>query len=291
MIKRSPAEHVFEWVNMLLLLILAFMTLYPFIYTLSMSLSTPLAAQLPGLHLYPRELTFASYAQVFKQSGIGMAFVNTITRTVLGVAIVLVLTSLTAYPLSRRSFPHRGFLMKLYVFSMLFSGGIIPMYLLIRNLGMLNSVWALVLPTAVSAFNMIVMRNFFQAIPSEVIESAKMDGAGELRTFSSIVLPLSMPVLAVVALWAGVHHWNAWFDAMIYIQDIDKQVLQLFVRRTVIEEVDVIASQSELMHSTTYSKDTLKAATVMVATLPILFAYPFIQRFFVKGIMLGSVKG
>lgn len=288
---RTRSEKIFDGINILLLLLLAFLTLYPFLYTMTMSLSTPVDAKLPGLHLFPMRPTLESYGKVFNQSGILQAFWNTGLRTVAGVTLVLLFTSLSAYPLSRKSFPHRGLLMKLYVFSMLFSGGLIPMYLLIRNLGLLNSIWALVLPGAVSAFNLIIMRNFFQSIPEEIMDSAKMDGAGELRTFTSIVLPLSLPVLAVVALWAGVGQWNAWFDAMIYIQDMDKQVLQLFVRRTVIEESDALASQAELMHATTYSKETLKAATVMIATLPILCVYPFIQRFFVKGIMLGSVKG
>ncbi|OUS74004.1 ABC transporter permease [Paenibacillus sp. MY03] len=288
---RTRSEKIFDGINIMALLILAFLTLYPFLYTLTMSLSTPVDAKLPGLHLFPMRPTLESYEKVFAQSGIAQAFLNTALRTVGGVALVLLFTSLSAYPLSRKSFPHRSLIMKLYVFSMLFSGGLIPMYLLIRNLGLLNSMWALLLPGAVSAFNLIIMRNFFQAIPEEIMDSSKIDGAGELRTFTSIVLPLSLPVLAVVALWSGVSHWNAWFDAMIYIHDMDKQVLQLFVRRTVIEESDALATQAELLHATTYSKETLKAATVMIATLPILCVYPFIQRFFVKGIMLGSVKG
>jgi len=291
MIKKTKGEIVFDVFNAALLLVLAFTTLYPFLYTLTMSLSTPVDSKLPGLHLYPAHPTLASFAKVLSQSGIDQAFANTVLRTVIGVALVLLFTALTAYPLSRKSFPHRSLIMKLYVFSMLFSGGLIPLYLLIRNLGMLNSMWSLVIPGAATAFNLIVMRNFFQSMPEEIIESAKIDGAGELRTFLSIVVPLSLPVLAVIALWAGVSHWNAWFDAMIYIQDLDKQVLQLFVRRTVIEEQDVLASQTELMHATTFTRETLKAATIMVATLPILLVYPFIQRFFVKGIMLGSVKG
>ncbi|MDF2925175.1 MAG: transporter permease [Paenibacillaceae bacterium] len=289
--KRTLSEILFDVVNILLLLLLAFSTLYPFIYTLTLSLSTPAAAKLPGLHMFPTEITLASYRKVLNLAGLDHAFINTIARTVLGVLIALLATSLTAYPLSRSSFPHRSILMKLFVFSMLFSGGLIPSYLLIRNLGMLNSIWALVLPGAVSAFNMFILRNFFQSIPEEIIDSARIDGAGELRIFSTIVLPLSTPVLAVVALWAGVGHWNAWFDAMIYIRDMDKQVLQLFVRRTVLDESDPLATAAELLQATNFSPETLKAAAVMVATLPILFIYPFVQRFFVKGIMLGSVKG
>ncbi|MBD2847522.1 carbohydrate ABC transporter permease [Paenibacillus sp. IB182496] len=291
MYKTTWNEKLFDTLNVIVLILLACATLYPFIYTLTVSLSLPSEFKLPGLKLFPRDPTLASYAHVLDQTGIGRAFFNSLQRTVIGVAVLLAATAMTAYPLSRKGFPHRGLVMKLFVFSMLFSGGLIPMYLLIRNLGLLDSVWALVLPGAVSAFNLIIMRNFFQAIPEEIIDSAKIDGAGEWRVLFRIVLPLSTPVLAVVALWAGVHHWNAWFDAMIYIQDLDKQVLQLFVRRAVIEESDELASQVELLQAGNYSSETLKAATVMVATIPILCIYPFIQRFFVKGIMLGSVKG
>lgn len=291
MYKRSLGERIFEVVNIIILLLLAFSTLYPFVYTLTASLSLPADYNAPGMKLFPTNPTLASYTHVLNQTGIGQAFINTIQRTVVGTTILLIATALTAYPLSRKNFPHRSAIMKLFVFSMLFSGGLIPAYLLIRNLGLLNSIWSLVLPGAVTAFNLIIMRNFFQAIPEEIIDSAKMDGAGELTVFYRVILPLSLPVLAVVALWAGVRHWNAWFDAMIYIQDLNKQVLQLFVRRTVIEESDALASQLQLLQSGRYSNDTLKAATVMVATIPILCVYPFVQRFFVKGIMLGSVKG
>ena len=289
--KRTLAEKIFDTVNILILLVLALATLYPFLYTLTLSLSTPEAAKLPGLHLFPAEATLSSYEKVMNLDGLGRAFFNTFVRTFLGIGLVLLATSMTAYPLSRSGFPHKKFLMRLYVFSMLFSGGLIPTYLVVRNLGLINTVWALVLPGAVSAFNMIIMRNFFQSIPEEIIDSAKIDGAGELRTYFSIILPLSVPVLAVVALWAGVGQWNAWFDAMIYIRDVDKQVLQTFVRRTVLDDSDQLATQLELLNATNYSPETLKAATIMVATLPILFIYPFVQRFFVKGVMMGSVKG
>ncbi|WP_135554818.1 carbohydrate ABC transporter permease [Paenibacillus cymbidii] len=291
MAKRTTGEITFDWFNAAFLLLLGFFTLYPFLYTLTISLSNPTDAQLPGLHLIPSAPTLDSYRKVFTQQGIALAYGNTIVRTVVGVAFTLLLCSLTAYPLAKRTFPHRKWIMRLFVFSMLFSGGVIPGYLLIKQLGLLNTIWPLVLPGAVSAFNVIVMRNFFEAIPREVLESATIDGAGEWTIYRAIILPLSLPVLAVVALWAGVGHWNAWFDAMIYIQDSSKQVLQLFVRRTVIEESLQLATTQELMRRTEYTSETLKAATLMAATLPILLVYPFIQRYFVKGIMLGSVKG
>ncbi|MDF2921472.1 MAG: lplC6 [Paenibacillaceae bacterium] len=288
--KRTKSELIFDIVNTALLCMLGFMTLYPFLYELTISLSTPADAAKQGLHLIPLDPTFDAYSKVLKHPDLGRAYLNTIIRTVLGVGIVLLLTSTVAYPLSRRTFPHRKTLTFLFIFSMLFSGGMIPLYLLIQQLHLMNTLWALLLPGAVAAFRVIIMRNFFEGVPGEVIESAKMDGAGERTVFIKIMLPLSLPVLAVIALWSAVGHWNAWFDAMIYINDTQKQVLQLFLRRTVLESASLTPGEG-MLDLTAYTPETLKAATVMLVCLPILFVYPFVQRYFVKGINLGSVKG
>lgn len=289
--KQGIGEHVFEWSNGLVMLLLGFATLYPFLYVLTLSLSEPAAISKPGLHLFPESLNFSAYLKVLANDQLYVAYYNTIVRTALGIACTVLFTALTAYPLSRSAFPLRGTFMKLLVFSMMFNGGLIPMYLWVKQLGMLDSVWSLVLPGAVSAFNLIVMRNFFLAIPGEVIESARIDGASELYTFRKIILPLSMPVLAVITLWAAVSHWNAWFDAMIYMSSPDKEVLQLFLRHSVIDTDTNLGQEYQIVDSLQITPENLKSAIIMIVSFPILLAYPFLQRFFVKGIMLGSVKG
>lgn len=289
--KRTAQEKGWELANMTLLTLFGLTTLYPFMYMLTISLSSPAEINQLGLHFVPRELNWAAYGKVLHHPQLYTAYANTIVRTVLGVAAVVLMTSLTAYPLSKKSFPGRAGLMKLLVFSMLFSGGLIPSYLLIKQLGLIDSVWALILPTAVTAFHIIVLRNFFEAIPGEMIESAKMDGAGEWMTFIRIVMPLSTPALAVLSLWAAVGHWNAWFDAMIYINDPGKQVLQLLLRHYVIDMSSSLSQDFYLNGAAAVVPENLKAALIMLISLPILLAYPFIQRYFVKGIMLGSVKG
>ncbi|MDF2922087.1 MAG: lplC6 [Paenibacillaceae bacterium] len=287
----SWSERLFDAANAVILMLFGFTTLYPLLYIFTLSLSTPADALTMDFYLFPLHPTLASYEKVLAHPDLLPSYVNTFIRTGLGIAISIIMTGLLAYPLSRRTFPHRKLLMKLFVFSMLFHGGTIPVYLLVKNLGMLNTLWALVLPGAVSAFNVIVMRNFFESIPQEIIESARMDGASEMRVLMRIVLPLSVPVVAVMALWVGVAHWNAWFDAMIYTQDNRWQVLQLFLRRTVVEATASLTPGEDISRLEELTPESMKAATIVAVTLPILFMYPFVQRFFVKGIMLGSVKG
>ncbi|RAV06384.1 carbohydrate ABC transporter permease [Paenibacillus sp. YN15] len=289
--KRCAGDIAFDSVNYMLLFFLGLATLYPFLYVLGVSLSSAQEVNVIGLRLFPSEPTLEVYRKVLESSKLYSAYMYTIIRTVLGVSLTVFLVTLTAYPLAKKSLPHRGLLMKLLVFSMLFNGGLIPSYLLIKNLGLIDSIWALVLPGAVGAFNLIIVRNFFESIPAEVLESARMDGAGEMMIYARIMLPLSIPILAVIALWSAVSHWNAWFDAMIYINDTKRQVLQLFIRRTVLENSGTIVDDQAMLDPAMITPQNLKAALIMVVMLPILCVYPFIQRFFTKGIMLGSVKG
>ncbi|GGD80269.1 carbohydrate ABC transporter permease [Paenibacillus nasutitermitis] len=292
MIRRTLGEKIFDIFNVCFLLLLALSTLYPFMNVLTYSLSTPHAANLPGLHFFPTEITFDAFKKVLSNTEVYRAYGNTVIRTVAGVIFLMLLTATTAYPLSIKSFPHRKQITFLMAFSLMFYGGLIPTYLVVKSLGLINTIWALVLPPAVSGFNVIVMRNFMQSIHPELIESAKMDGANEFIVFARIVIPLSAPVLAVVGLWAAVFHWNAWFDAMIYTSGPQYEVLQMFLRRTVLDESNAfILAIDPARELNLYTPVTLKSATIMIITLPILLVYPFIQRFFVKGIMLGSVKG
>ncbi|HAR64863.1 MAG TPA: ABC transporter permease [Lentisphaeria bacterium] len=289
--KRSSGEKIFNFFNILFLAFVGLICLYPFIYTLTISLSTAAEASREGFHFYPREISFTSYKMVLSNPNIVTGYVNTIIRTVLGTFLTVIATCIAAYPLARKEMPHRSMLTFLVVFTMLFSGGIVPGYLLVKKLGLINSMGSLILPTLLSAFNIIIIKNFFQSIPDSLSESAGIDGAGEWRILFQIYIPLSKPVLATVALWSAVFHWNAWFDALLYITDDNKQVLQTFLQRIVIE------SSTQLMElgitDTTvvdFTGETIKAATIIVTILPIICVYPFLQKYFVKGIMLGGVK-
>ncbi len=291
MTRRTAGERLFDGCNYLLLALLGLCTLYPFMYVLTISLSTPADIHQLGLHFFPLNPTLQAYEQAIRNPALYDAYWNTILRTILGVACSVLLTSLTAYPVSKKTFPFRGWIMKLFVFSIMFNGGLIPSYLLVKQLGLIDSVWALVLPSAVVGFNVIVMRNFFEALPGELEESAKIDGAGDWRLFFQIVLPISKPVVAVIALWVAVYQWNAWLDALVYMNDPSKLVLQLFLRRTVIDETISIVPDLGILDQSQLVQENLEAAVIMMILLPILLVYPFIQRYFAKGILLGSVKG
>jgi putative aldouronate transport system permease protein len=291
MIRRTRGERIFNVCNITILGVVALMALYPFVYTISMSLSSAAEAMRSGLHLYPREISLTSFEMVLANPQIVSGFINSLQRTVAGTALTLFFTCLTAYPLARRELPHRGPLLFLILFTMIFSGGIVPNYLLIKNLGLIDSLWALILPQMLTAFNVIVMKNFFQAIPESLAESAKIDGASEFNILARIYVPLSKPVLATVGLWTAVAHWNHWFDAMLYITNDENQVLQTFLQRIVIESsVEMIEQGLVDPGVTQFTPETIKAATVVVTVLPMLLIYPFVQKYFVKGIMLGGVK-
>jgi len=289
--KQTTGEKIFGAFNMLMLGIVALLCLYPFIYTLTISLSTATEASREGFHFYPKEISLTSYKVVLSNPDIVTGFMNSVVRTVLGTVLTLLATCVAAYPLSRREMPHRSLITFIIVFTMLFGGGMVPGYLLIKKLGLINTVWVLVVPGMLSAFNIIIVKNFFQSLPESLIESARMDGAGEWRILFQIFIPLSKPVLATVALWSAVAHWNAWFDAMLYITDDSKQVLQTFLQRIVIESgtrmMELGINNTAVL---SFTAETIKAATIIVTILPIICVYPFVQKYFVKGIMLGGVK-
>ena len=231
---------------------------------------------------------------VFRDSMIMTGYRNTLYYTILGTAINLVMTVLAAYPLSRKDWVGRGFFMAVVMFTMFFSGGTIPTYLLMNDLGLINTTWAIVLPGAVSVYNAIVMRTFFiNSIPLELQEAAQVDGCSNTRLLLRIVLPLSKPILAVMVLFYGVAHWNAFFGALIYITESDRYPLQLVLRSILIQNT---ASQDMLGEVDTLGNrvmlaETIKYALIIVSTLPMMVLYPFLQRFFEKGVMVGSVKG
>jgi putative aldouronate transport system permease protein len=289
--QRTTGEKIFNVINLLLLGLLGLTAVYPFIYTLSMSLSTQTEAMRDGLHLYPREVSLTSYVMVLGNSEILTGYANTVFRTVVGTIATLFMTCLAAYPLSKKDLPGRSMVTFIILFTMVFSGGLVPTFLLIKNIGLYNSRLVYILPYLLSAFNIIIVKNFFQSIPASLADSARIDGANEFRILRQIYIPLSKPVLATVGLWTAVIHWNMWFDALIYIDDKSKQVMQIYLQRIVIESDTNLAAKGVVNPDfLSFTPETIKSATVVVTILPILLVYPFIQKYFVKGIMLGSVK-
>ncbi|OCT11244.1 sugar ABC transporter permease [Paenibacillus pectinilyticus] len=289
---RSWGERIFDVSNSLFLILLSLVTIYPFLYVLIASLSDPVwIVQVRGLLWYPKGLNVEAYALVFKNPAIMTGYLNTIVNVVLGTTINILMTSFGAYALSRQDVMWKNPVMFMIVFTMFFSGGLIPTYLLINDLGMVDTRWALLIPTAMSAYNLIIMRTAFQGVPISLEESAKLDGANDFTILFRVILPLSMPVVAVMVLFYGVAHWNTWFSALIYLRSRDLYPLQLILREI------LITNSTESMMTGVGGNDkmpigeTIKYATIIVATAPIVFLYPFLQKYFVKGVMIGAIKG
>ncbi|MEC0123639.1 carbohydrate ABC transporter permease [Paenibacillus pabuli] len=298
-VKESRSDKVFLWCNYIYLTIALVIVLYPLLYIISASISDPKFVSSGEMWLLPKGITFEGYARVFENTNIWIGYKNTIIYTVVGTLVNLMVTLPAAYALSRSDFAGRGFFMAMFMVTMFFSGGLVPSYLLVKDLGMVNSIWALILPGAASIWNIIVCRTFFQStIPKELQEAAHIDGCTNTRLFIRIVLPLSMPIIAVMALFYGVGHWNSYFSAMIYLNDSSKYPLQLFLRQIlVLQEMAaqgggaIDTSSATAMNSKAEIAALVKYAVIIVSTLPVIAIYPFLQRYFVQGVMIGSVKG
>lgn len=288
--KRRMIEIIFDTVNYFVLFLLMLVTLYPFFYILVASMSDPLKVLQSGsLLLWPQGFNVDAYKMVFRNPMILVGYRNTVMYVVSGTAINLLLTSFGAYVLSRKDLYGRNFFMVLIVFTMFFSGGLIPTYLLINQLNMVNTVWAIIIPSAISTWNLIVMRTSFEAIPDSMVESAKMDGGNDFTVLFKIVLPLSLPIIAVMTLFYSVGHWNSWFGAMIYLRERNLYPLQLILREILITN-SVDSMTAGLTGDTAPIAENIKYATIIIATLPILMIYPFLQKYFVKGVMIGALK-
>ncbi len=292
-LKKTAADKTFEVMNIIIMLFLIVITLYPFLYIVfaSFSNSDDLIRH-SGLLLYPLGLNLNAYKMVFQNPNIFTGYGNTLIVLVVGTALNLLMTSFGAYVLSRKGFPGKRVLLVLIVFTMYFQGGMIPRYLLIYdtlNLG--DSLLALIIPQAISTYNLIVMRTSFLGVPDSLEESAKIDGANDFVILFRIILPVSMSVVAVMILFYGVTHWNAWFDAMIFLRDRKRYPLQLILREILIlNSTETMAVESADVNNMAVG-ESIKYATIMVATLPVLAVYPFLQKYFVKGVMIGAIKG
>ncbi len=286
-----------EWLDIVIhvfLILLVVIILYPIFNLTAISFSSNEEFVRGAVTVYPRGFTTGAYRAIFRTGSLARAYLNSFYYTFLGTAINMLFTTTMAFALSRPTLMFRRFYILLALLPMYFSGGLIPSYLNVLGLGLNNSVWALVLPGAVSSWNLIIMRTFFASLPYELDEAAHIDGAGDLRVFFMIVLPLSTAGLATVALFYMAGHWNSWFSAMIYLRDAEKHPLQLIIRQIVIEGQQM----KEKMEQNGRADDTvlltqegIKYATIIISILPMLAIYPFIQRYFVKGVMIGSIKG
>lgn len=286
-------DWVFHSANYLFMTVLVLVTVYPFIYVLATSLSDPIKVMAGEVWLLPIGFNLDAYDIVLRSKTVWNAYGNTIFYVVAGTSLNVVLTMLGAYPLSRRSLYGRGLFSFIIVFTMFFGAGMIPNFLLVKELGMLNTRWALIIPGAISAWLLIMTRTYLQAnIPDELVEAAQIDGANDLTILWRLVVPLSLPILAVIALFYGVGHWNEYVAALIYLRDVSLQPLQVILRQILLAQMGLdLASQVDDTFKEALMAQTLRPATTIVATIPILLFYPFLQRYFVKGMMVGSLKG
>lgn len=297
-IKETKQDKVFLAFVYLILTVALIIVAYPLIYILSASISNPTIVAAGEMWLLPKDITFEGYRRVFQDSSIWNGYLNTIIYTVVGTLVNLIVTLPAAYALSRRDFVGRNIFMILFIVTMFFGGGLVPTYLVVRSLGLVDSMWALILPGATSVWNLIVCRTFFQSsIPRELQEAAEIDGCSNFRLYFRIVLPLSTALIAVMALFFGVGHWNNYFSAMIYLNQQEKYPLQLVLRQIlVLQQMSAQAGTIDATMATSLNNKAevaalVKYAVIIVATLPIIAVYPFLQRYFVQGVMIGSVKG
>lgn len=289
-------EHIgsklFDVFNTFLMITILFITLFPLYYVLIISFSDGSAVMRGEVNFIPKGINWKSYEIVFQDSSLMRSYLNTILYTISGTIINLSMTALCAYPLSRSSFYGRNFFALAIVFTMFFDGGLIPRYLVVDSLGLVDTVWAIIIPPAINVWYMILMRTFFQNIPEAMHESAYMDGAGEFKVLTRIVLPLSVPILATMTLFYAVWHWNSFFPALIYLSDKSQYPVQIILRNIVIS--GDMAEQSSMMGGQMgqlVTAQNIKYAVVIVAIAPIVMLYPFLQKYFVQGLMVGSIKG
>lgn len=293
-IRDSKSDRIFTICNYIFLSFLVLVVLYPLVFIVSASFSSTDAVSTGKVWLWPVDFSLDGYKAVFENNMIWKGYLNSLFYMVAGTLINVTLTILAAYPLSRSNFRGRNFFMFLFVFTMMFNGGLIPTYLLVRDLGMLDTRWALLIPNALAVFNVIITVTFFKSsIPKELVESAQLDGCNDFKFLWKIVLPLSAPIIAVISLFYAVGHWNQYFSALIYLRDMDLFPLQLVLRSILTQnEIDPsMMGDVANLESKIGLQDLLKYSLIVVASIPVLVIYPFVQKHFVKGVMIGSVKG
>ena len=290
-VKVSRGYRIFQIINFLFLAFLCWICLYPFLNTMATSFSENSQVLRGEIGIFPKGFNVEAYKRIINDKDFYIEYANTILYTVTGTLLSLTMTILAAYPLSRRGLIGKKYLMFLFVFTMYFGGGMIPSFLLVKNLHMMNTIWALILPGCLSVYNMLIVKTFFMGIPESLMEAAKIDGIGDLGLLLKIILPLSKPIIATMTLFYAVGYWNDWFTALIYISDNNKYPVTLYLRGIVMGLTkQAMSGNISATDVTAVASKTVQGATVMLVTIPILCIYPFVQKYFVSGVMLGSVK-
>jgi ABC-type sugar transport system, permease component len=286
----SSGFSTFDIVNCIFLIIIAFITLYPMYYIFIVSISNAQYISAGAVNFIPKGITWDAYKMVFKNQDIWTSYLNTIIYTLVGTAINVLVTAFCAFPLSRKDFYGRSFFTVFVILTMFISGGMIPLYLVINQLHLINTIWAIVLPPAISTYNMIIMRTFFANVPVSLQESAYIDGANDLHIFFKIILPLSMPIIATMTLFYSVSHWNSFFPALLYLNQKSKYPVQLILRDIVVNG-EFSDQGGDVTNNINILATNFKYSTIIIAVVPILAVYPFLQKYFTKGVMVGAVKG
>lgn len=286
----SKKKSWFDYFNYTLITLITLTMLYPFLYVFSVSFSDNASVMSGSITFYPKNINFNAYRDLIAQSQFWTGYKNTIIYTVLSTLAGLFMTVICAYPLSKKNLPGRATIMKVFAVTMFFSGGLIPQYLLIKSLGWIDSILSIVVPGALQVYYVIIARTFFEGIPSDLDDAGSIDGLNDIGIMLRIYLPLSKPVLATVGLYFAVNAWNAWFNALIYLNDPAKLPVMLFLRN-IVNGAEIAANNPEMAEIETVASPVMRSATIVAVIVPIICVYPFIQKYFVKGLMVGSVKG
>ncbi|WP_238392464.1 carbohydrate ABC transporter permease [Paenibacillus antri] len=289
--RTTRGEQVFNVVNIVVLFILGLTTLLPFLHVLAKSLSSQVAISLGQVTFLPVDFQIGTFQYVLEQEQFVGSFRNSVIVTLVGTVLALTMTVMIAYPLSKPKLKGRKFFMLVFVFVMLFSGGMVPNYLLYKTFGLVNTLWALIVPGMLSVFNILLVKTFFEELPESVEESARIDGANNFTILFRIVLPMALPVMAAVGLFFAVAYWNNYFSAVLYITKPDLKPLQMYLYELISQTTPEMGMELDADRMMNVDPESIRAATIMLSTLPILCLYPFLQKYFVKGITIGSVKG
>ncbi|WP_423409172.1 carbohydrate ABC transporter permease [Heyndrickxia sp. MSNUG] len=291
--RRTTSEYIFDNVNILIMIFICAITVYPIWYVVVNSLNDGVDAMRGGIYWWPREFTIANYKAVFETPGIVTSFGVTIAKTVIGTITHVFFTAMVAYAISRRDLYGRNFYMLVGIITMFFSGGLIPYFLLIRDLGLFDNFLVYIIPTMFNFFHLIIFVSFFRELPTSLEEAAKIDGANDFMIFIKVIIPLSMPVIATIALFQGVYQWNDYFAGVIFVNNPDLQPIQTYLYKVVAESSSnqMMTNAAGTVATKTVTSQSIKLATMVVTTLPIMLVYPFLQKYFVKGMLIGSVKG